>query len=222
MYPKRTKKMNPPTISSSKASSTSTVPSASKQQEESDEEETSQTTEIIAQAERIASLELLVSELLQSQASNAKQTSSSSNVLSESNRMHSESLQPQINQLIDNRAVPKKNYLVTSPSVSKQLLANRIHADTKDSFMKISMIRGSLTTAGLKYLLDGHRKKPVPSATNKFGYRERCIQTIQTIDETTGLPISTEIMIDEDDCFLYDYDCGRLYSAIIEKLYITS
>ena len=66
MYPKRNKRMNPLPTSSSKASSTSTVPSASKQQEESDEEETSQTTEIVAQAERNASLELLVRELLQS------------------------------------------------------------------------------------------------------------------------------------------------------------
>ena len=24
------------------------------------------------------------------------------------------------------------------------------------------------------------------------------------------------IMIDEDDCFCYDYDCGRLYQAVIE------
>jgi hypothetical protein len=78
------------------------------------------------------------------------------------------------------------------------------------------MIRGALTTAGLKYLLDGHRKKPILSATNKFGYTERNIISVQSLDEKTGTMVMKDIMIDEDDCFCYDYDCGRLYSAIIE------
>ena len=208
--------MNPPSTSSSSSSksSTSSAPSVSKPLEESDNEEefTSQQVEISAQAERIASLELLVRELLASQAQQSNRTNSSSNVTGASNRItHGD-----VNGSIEPRSVPKKNYLVTAPSVSKQLLANRIHADTKDSFMKINMIRGSLTTAGLKYLLDGHRKKPIPTEFNRFGYTERCIQTVETIDDTTGLTVTQDIMIDEDDCFCYDYDCGRLYSAIIE------
>ena len=78
------------------------------------------------------------------------------------------------------------------------------------------MIRGALTTAGLKYLLDGNRKKPIPSPTNRFGYTERNIATVDSIDENTGRVVTTNIMINEDDCFCYDYDCGRLYQAVIE------
>ena len=66
------------------------------------------------------------------------------------------------------------------------LLANRIHASTTNSFLRISMIRGALTTAGLKYLLDGDRKKPIPSPTNRFDYSERNILTVDSIDENTG------------------------------------
>jgi hypothetical protein len=219
----RKPRMNPPTTSStsSSKSSTSSVPSVSKPLEESDNEEeyTSQQAQLSAQAERIASMEQLIRELLANQAEQRNETSSSSNVTSINNRIVSEATNNPGNvaaTIIETRSVPKKNYLVTAASVSKQLLANRIYATTTDSFKRINMIRGALTTAGLKYLLDGHRKKPILSATNKFGYTERNIISVQSLDEKTGTMVMKDIMIDEDDCFCYDYDCGRLYSAIIE------
>jgi hypothetical protein len=132
----RKSKMNPTSTSStsSSKSSTSSAPSVSKPLEESDNEEeyTSQQVEISAQAERIASLELLFRELLASQAQQSNKTKSSSNVTSASNRITHGDVNGSIEPItkLDTRSVPKKNYLVTAPSVSKQLLANRIHADT--------------------------------------------------------------------------------------------
>jgi hypothetical protein len=86
--------MNPPTTSStsSSKSSTSSVPSVSKPLEESDNEEeyTSQQAQLSAQAERIASMEQLIRELLANQAEQRNETSSSSNVTSINNRIVSE------------------------------------------------------------------------------------------------------------------------------------
>lgn len=118
--------------------------------------------------------------------------------------------------ILETRSVPRKNWATTSASVSAMFLANRIHSTTKDSFVKISMVRGGLSTAGLKDLLDGHRTKPIISAQNKFGYRERSISTITYNDENTGVEIVADIMLEEDDCFCYAYDMGRLYQAVIE------
>lgn len=215
MSPKKIiRKMNPSTSSSSKTPSSS-VPSTSKPLDESDNEEeeyTAQQDELAAQANKIANLEQLVRELISNQAVKVSESSSSSNGTSESNKLPDNTVSEQI----ETRSVPKKNYLITSASVSKMLLANRIHATTTDSFIRISMIRGALTTAGLKYLLDGNRKKPIPTATNKFGYTERRIASLDSIDENTGAVIKTNIMIDEDDCFCYEYDSGRLYQAVID------
>ena len=227
MSPKKImRKMNPPTSTSSSSKTlSSSVPSISKPLDESDNEEeylpisyTSQKNELAAQAERIASLEALIRELISNQ-SNHNDANESINTNLESNKPALDIVQAEAETnkvTIDTRSVPKKNYLITSASVSKMLLANRIHASTTDSFLRISMIRGALTTAGLKYLVDGDRVKPIPSPTNRFGYSERNIITVDSIDENTGAIITNNIMIDEDDCFCYDYDCGRLYQAVIE------
>ena len=57
---------------------------------------------------------------------------------------------------IEKRFVSKKNYTQTSQSVKDTFKANRIDMNCKDSFVRISMIRGALTTAALKSMLDGH------------------------------------------------------------------
>jgi hypothetical protein len=227
MSPRKTR-MNPPTSTSSTSStpsissapSTSSAPSISKPLEESDNEEnTSQQIQLAAQAERIVSLELLVRELIDKQSEQSNISSSSSNVTSAANRLPVVNANDVIREPpvhIETRTVPKKNYLVTSASVSKVFLENRINDTTTDSFIRINMIRGAMTTAGLQYMLDGNRKKPRPTPTNKFGYTERSITSAETIDEETGLLEMTDILIDEDDCFCYDYDRGRLYSAILE------
>jgi hypothetical protein len=164
MSPRKTR-MNPPssTSSSSSKSSNPSAPSISKPLEESDNEDdtTSQQNEIEAQAERIANLELIIQELISNQA---QQTSSSSNVTSAANRLTSVPNDVGVIDAapvqIETRTVPKKNYLITSASVSKVFVANKINDTTTDSFIRINMIRGALTTAGLQYMLDGNRKKP--------------------------------------------------------------
>lgn len=114
------------------------------------------------------------------------------------------------------RSVPRKNYNYTSASVSAMLVSNKITSSTKDSFVKISLVRGGLSTAGLKTLLDGQRKEPVVTSNNIYGYSERSISTCVIIDEYTGVSKSVQILLEEDDIFYYIYDCGRLYQAIIE------
>ena len=114
------------------------------------------------------------------------------------------------------RSVPRKNYNYTSASVSTMLVNNKITSSTKDSFVKISLVRGGLSTAGLKTLLDGQRKEPVVTSDNIYGYSERSISTCVIIDEYTGVSRSVQILLEEDDIFYYIYDCGRLYQAIIE------
>ena len=114
------------------------------------------------------------------------------------------------------RSVPRKNYNYTSASVSAMLVSNKITSSTKDSFVKISLVRGGLSTAGLKTLLDGQRKEPVVTSDNIYGYSERSISTCVIIDEYTGVSKSVQILLEEDDIFYYIYDCGRLYQAIIE------
>ena len=59
------------------------------------------------------------------------------------------------------------------------------------------MVRGGLSTAGLKDLLDGHRTKPVLAATNEFGYKERSISTDTYNDENTGAEIVADIMFEK-------------------------
>ena len=119
---KTMRKMNPPNSSTSSSYSFSSVSSLSKPLEDSDNDEeynsliTSQQNELAVQADRIASLETIIRELTANQAprNNINEITISSNI--ESNK------QPIIT--IETRSVPKKNYLITSASVSKMLLAN--------------------------------------------------------------------------------------------------
>ena len=64
---------------------------------------------------------------------------------------------PTIAPIIELRYVSRRNYNTTSKSVIDTFLANTITIDCKDSFVRISMVRGALSTAGLRTMLDGHR-----------------------------------------------------------------
>ena len=56
----------------------------------------------------------------------------------------------------------------------------------KDSFVRISMIRGALTTAALKSMLDDHRVPPIVTENNPNGYKERSTMRINITDEISG------------------------------------
>ena len=90
---------------------------------------------------------------------------------------------PPINELI---FVSRRNYNTTSKSVIDTFLANNITIECKDSFVRISMVRGALSTAGLKTMLDGHRTQPISTSFNVNGYRERSVVSKILIDDITG------------------------------------
>ena len=127
-------------------------------------------------ADRISSLEDIIRSLAESKhimqaqllmfindhaksASSPSATSPSSNLpmeaASESPEWSASATSESVNT--ETRSVPQKNWATTSASVSAMFMNNRIHDNTKDSFRKISMVRGGLSTAGLKNLLDSHR-----------------------------------------------------------------
>ena len=214
------KSVNPPPPKNPVVSSASTVPPVLPTDEQSSDEQPNQNellaNENIRLNNRITSLEDLIRSLTASLSpSNQGSTSSSSTASSTSIPLNAV-VNVAVDLTVESRSVLRKNYNTTSTSVSAMFLSNRIKSTTKDSFTKISMIRGALSTAGLKNLLDGHRKQPVVTATNTFGYSERVIKTVRIVDEITGIGADVEIMLDEDDRFCYAYDCGRLYQAVLE------
>ena len=117
---------------------------------------------------------------------------------------------------IEKRYVSKKNYTQTSQSVKDTFQANKIDMNCKDSFVRISMIRGALTTAALKSMLDGHRISPVVTDNNPNGYRERSTMRINITDEISGEKHQETIFLEEDDIYCFDHDKGRLYQAVLE------
>ncbi len=170
--------------------------------------------------ERIANLENLIKSITSSSTSpsTSQGFTSSSATASSSSTSPFEQATPDVIPKTNSttRSVPRKNYNNTSASVSAMLVNNKITSSTKDSFVKISLVRGGLSTAGLKTLLDGQRKEPVVTESNIYGYTERSITTCIVTDEFTGMSKSVQILLEEDDIFYFIYDCGRLYQAIIE------
>ena len=214
------KSANPPPPRNPVVSSASTVPPVLPTDEQSSDEQPNQ-NELLANENnrlnnRITSLEDLVRSLTASITNSNQGSTSSSSTASSTSIPLNAVVNVAVDLTVESRSVLRKNYNNTSASVSAMFLSNRIKSTTKDSFTKISMIRGALSTAGLKNLLDGHRKKPVVTATNTFGYSDRVIKTVRIIDEITGIGADVEIMLDEDDRFCYAYDCGRLYQAVLE------
>ena len=94
---------------------------------------------------------------------------------------------------------------------------NTIHSNTKDSFTKISLVRGALSTAGLKNLLDGHRPMPISNElTNIDGFTKRRQIQKSLNDEVSGTMTVVKILLKDDDVYYRDYDCGRLFQAVME------
>ena len=123
---------------------------------------------------------------------------------------------PTILSINELRSVSRRNYNTTSNSVMETFKANRITIDCKDSFAKISMVRGALSTAGLKNMLDGHRTQPISTLNNLNGYSARSVISKIETDIITGESKTKSILLEEDDIYYYDYDRGRLYQAILE------
>ena len=68
---------------------------------------------------------------------------------------------PTISPINELRLVSRRNYNTTSNSVMKTFKGNKITVECKDSIAKISMVRGALSTACLRNMLDGHRTQPI-------------------------------------------------------------
>ena len=122
---------------------------------------------------------------------------------------------------IEPRYVSRRNYNTTSKSVIDTFLANTITIECKDSFVRISMVRGALSTAGLKTMLDGHRTQPISTPLNVNGYRERSVVSKILIDDITGESRTISVLLEEDDMYCYEYDRGRLFQAILEIFHKT-
>ena len=114
------------------------------------------------------------------------------------------------------KEVNKRNYVLTSASVMAIFNTNKITATCKDSFAKISMICGALSTAGLTSMLDGYRVSPITTDLNPFGYSEKRKRIGTETYQITGEVKNIEIMLDEDDVFCYNHDKGRLFMAVTE------
>ena len=96
------------------------------------------------------------------------------------------------------------------------LKANKTTIECKDSFSKISLVRGALSTAGLKNMLDGYRIQPISTLNNLSGYREGSVISKIETNVITGEIKTKSIFLEEDDVYYYDYDKGRLYQAVLE------
>ena len=61
------------------------------------------------------------------------------------------------------------------------------------------MIRGALSTANLRNMLDGYRVRPVISSANPYGYTERSSMIGTETDHITGVirPITIATMLDK-------------------------
>ena len=154
---------------------------------------------------RISALEDLINVLINALPTQGTATISATSSLSTSlPEPAAETAAPTTVAIRVTREVNKRNYVMTSPSVMAIFNTNKITATCKDSFAKISMIRGALSTAGLTSMLDGYRVSPVTSEMNPFGYSEkRKCSGIET-DPITGEVKKIEIMLDEDDVFCFN------------------
>ena len=154
------KSANPPPPRNPVVSSASTVPPVLPTDEQSSDEQPNQ-NELLANENnrlnnRITSLEDLVRSLTASITNSNQGSTSSSSTASSTSIPLNAVVNVAVDLTVESRSVLRKNYNNTSASVSAMFLSNRIKSTTKDSFTKISMIRGALSTAGLKNLLDGH------------------------------------------------------------------
>ena len=127
--------------------------------------------------------------------------------------------EPTTTSVIEKREVNKRNFALTSISVMAIFSQNRITATCKDSFARISMIRGALSTANLRNMLDGYRTRPIISIANPCGYTERSSMIGSETDQITGVVRSITIMLEEDDVYYFEHDKGRLFMAVTEMFH---
>ena len=120
---------------------------------------------------------------------------------------------------IDKREVNKKHFTTTSTSVMAVFKDNKINSTCRDSFARISMIRGALSTANLRNMLDGYRTLPIVTEENIYGYTERRSIIGSETDFITGIIRPIRIMLEEDDIYYFEHDKGRLFMAVIEMFH---
>ena len=68
------------------------------------------------------------------------------------------------------------------------------------------MIRGALSTANLRNMLDGYRTRPIVTDENLYGYTERTSMIGSETDHITGLVRPVRIMLEEDDLYYFEHD----------------
>ena len=60
------------------------------------------------------------------------------------------------------------------------------------------MIRGALSTAGLRNMLDGYRTKPITSESNPFGYSESYVVPVSSTLENPLASVNLTYPLAED------------------------
>ena len=109
----------------------------------------------------------------------------------------------------------RKEYVSTTTSIAQIFKTHAITNTTSDSFKRINVIKGALSTAGLMTLLEGHRVKPIETEDNEFGYSRRRKVLVEYITDT-GAKDTKYIYLENDDTYLYTFDNGRLFQAMMD------
>ena len=169
---------------------------------------------------RISALEDLIKVLINaipSQGTATTSATSSSNI--PFSELADETASPTTASIIDKREVNKRHFTTTSTSVMAVFKDNKINSTCRDSFARISMIRGALSTANLRNMLDGYRTLPIVTNENLYGYSERRSIIGSETDFITGIIRPIRIMLEEDDIYYFEHDKGRLFMAVIEMFH---
>ncbi len=121
----------------------------------------------------------------------------------------------------DNKTVKRSLYQKISSVIIAELQKCEISSTTADKAYRLRQAQAVLNTTGLLTLIQGHRKEPKPSVTNKHGYSERSIIYVDKDSSQSSSPAmsrssssTTKIILEEDDEFHYIYDNERLYTLV--------
>ena len=192
----------PSSSSSSSTASASSNPERINDSEPEDDNANNVNNENLA--EQIADLKTIIANLMS--AANLK-SNSASNLESDSTNEQPEYL--------SGMQCSRKEYVATSTSVAQIFKSHAITNTTIDSFKRINVIKGAISTAGLMTLLEGHRQKPIETADNEFGYSRRRKILVDFINDK-GTKDQKYVYLENDDTYLYTFDNGRLFQAMMD------
>ena len=156
-------KRTTPKPSSSSSSSTASASSSQERTHESEpEEENANNASNENLADQIAELKNIIANLKLSAAN--QKSNSASNLESDSTNEQPEYL--------SGMQCSRKEYVATSTSVAQIFKNHAITNTTIDSFKRINVIKGAISTAGLMKLLEGHRKNLLKQQTMNLDIQE--------------------------------------------------